>query len=70
MTITIHLNLFNYFNIFYSYMFNLKDESYKIEKCVPKLLILMNNYDNYVKKIGGRSDWADHDQGCDQDQGY
>jgi len=70
MTITIHLNFFNYFNISYSYMFNIKDESYKIEKCVPKLLILMNNYDNYVKKIGGWSGWADHDQGCDQDQGY
>jgi len=40
-------------------MFNIKDESNEIEKCVPKLLTLMNNYDNYVKINGGRSGQAD-----------
>jgi len=53
MKIAIHLKLFNLFNVCYSYMFNIKDECNKIEKCIPKLLILMNDYDNYVKKKWG-----------------
>lgn len=32
-------------------MFNIKDESNVVEKCLPKLSKLMNNYEEYVKKV-------------------